>query len=478
MKRIFFILIIISGFLMNLSAQTKTDYFINTSTTRSMLNPALRPSQGYIGIPALSNISLDVKTNRLNLDHLTFEKEGYSKVLNFMHKDVTVEEFLDRMADNNYLATDVNIRLLGAGWYSGKGFWSVDVGVRAHADLNIPKSTFEFLKKGFRADPHESYEYDLKNIGGNASGFVEMGTGYSRPFLDNSLTLGAKAKVLLGLGNFDFNIDKLNIRYSNSEWVVNPRASLYGSVGGLKAEFKEDGVFDSFDFDSFGISGFGLGFDLGGVYDFKNISQNINNEFLSEFMSRTKVSMAFTDIGFISWSGSSTVKLLSDEEPVVISPNQEWGNGGDSFDDYFDDVITDFEDMLNFKESEPGKGRSTSLRTNMNIGLEYEAWKNNLTVGLLSSTQFGNYHTTNEFTISANYNPNKSWFATSLSYSFIHSKFNTFGLAIHLAPSKGLNFFIASDYIIPHVNKEFIPVTSKSVNVQFGFTVPLGGRRF
>lgn len=479
MKRILLTTIILFTFVFTgLFAQTtKSDYFINSSTTRSLLNPALRPTQGYVGIPALSNVYIDVKTNRLNLDHLVFEKDGYSKPLNFMHSAVSASEFLDGIAKNNYLATDVNLRILSAGWYSGDGFWSIDVNARTHADMNVPKSLFELLKVGFSSEPDESFRYDLKNIGGNVSGYVETGVGYSKPFLENSLVVGAKAKVLFGLGNIDFNIDRLDINYENRRWIARSQASLNGSVKGMTATYDDD-QFDGLDFDSFGLAGFGLGFDLGGVYDFKNMSENISDETFSEILSRTKVSLAFTDIGFISWSGSSSLHLVSPDEAIEITPESNWDGDGKSFEDHLTDVMDEFEEVLNFKDGpDAGKGRSTSLRTNMNIGLEYEAWKDNLTVGLLSSTQFGKYHTTSEFTLSANYNPNKSWFATTLSYSFVHSKFNTFGLAIHLAPSKGLNLFIASDYIIPHVNKEFIPVTSKAVNVQFGFTVPIGAKR-
>ena len=487
MKRLFFIAILLTSNLIIVLGQTsKTDYFINTSTTRSLLNPALRPSQGYVGIPVLSNVYMDAKTNTLNLGHLTFEKNG--KLLNFMHPDVSFDEFIKDMSKNNYLSMDMSMRILSGGWYSGDGFWSIDMGVRSHTDVNIPKSTFEFLKKGFSANPDDSFEYDLKNIGGNVSAFMETGVGYSKPFLDNSLMLGAKVKLLFGIGNMDFNIDRLNISFKDQIWKAQAKASINGTYSGLKptyttkTRYDENGdryveeQFDGFDADGFGMSGFGLGFDIGGVYDFKNMSKGIEDETLSNILSRSKVSMAFTDIGYISWSGKNSAQLRSPDLEVEITPDTEWGGEDKSFEDHLGDIGKDLEDIFNFKESKNGKGRTSGLRTNMNIGIEYEAWKDNLTVGLLSSTQFGAYHTTSELTLSANYNPNRDWFATSLSYSFVHGMFKTIGLAVHLAPKKGLNFFIASDYLIPEVNKEFIPVSSRSVNLQFGFTVPIGKR--
>jgi hypothetical protein len=467
---------------------TNTDYFINESSTRSSLNPAFRPSQGYIGTPA--NVYVDIKTNTLNLDHLLFPKDG--DLLTFMHPDVTADEFLKNITKNNYLAADAKWQILSAGWYKGDGFWTVDLGLRAHADVNIPKSVFELMKIGFSDNEDDVFNYDLKNIGGSISSFVETGVGYSRPLLDNSLMLGAKAKILVGLFDADINIDRMNLSYGNSQWTAKAKASLNGSAVGLKPKYKtriktakdgnseEELLFDGIDFDDFSISGWGLGADLGAVYDFKQIAEGITDPIFSNILSRVKASLAFTDIGFISLSGSNSMHLVSPDIEVEISPNNYAigaDDGSQSLENHLNDVMEDMGEALNFKETKAGKGRTTALHTNMNIGLEYEAWANNLSVGLLSTTQFGEYHTTTEFTVSANYNPNRDWFAASLSYSFVHSLFDTFGLAIHLAPQKGVNFFLASDYVIPHINSSFLPVTAKGVNFQVGLSVPIGARR-
>jgi hypothetical protein len=60
---------------------------------------------------------------------------------------------------------------------------------------------------------------------------------------------------------------------------------------------------------------------------------------------------------------------------------------------------------------------------------------------------------------------------------FVHSHFNTFGFALHIAPPVGVNFFVASDYIIPHINSNFFPTTSRGLNFQTGISIPLGSRR-
>lgn len=465
----------------DLFAQTTyTDYFVPTSQTRSAMNPAFRPKQGYIGMPLLSNVYVEAATNTINLEHLTFVKSD--ELVTFLHPSVSSDEFLSKMSDKNYISADMSYKLFSAGFYAGESnnFWTIDVGLRANGGVSAPKDLFTFLKNGFSAY-EEDYAngpiaYNLKDTKGAVSAFAEIAVGHSRPFLENHLLVGAKAKMLFGIGSFDLNIDNMELSASPDQWTVAGKAKLQGSFPGLAAEYDDEGRFDGFDIDGFGLAGFGLGFDLGAVYDLKHIVDKVDNDKLSDILSKTKVSMAFTDIGFISWSKSNSVAFETENINKTV-PNREYYEG-ENFDRWLDDIVSDFENILDLYEGDDeNKGRTTSLSTNMNIGLEYEAWENNMTVGLLSSTRFGKYKTISELTLSANYNPNRGWFASTFSYSFVRSQFKTFGLAVHLAPSKGINFFLASDYIIPHVNSSFIPTTMKGINFQFGLAIPMGAVR-
>jgi hypothetical protein len=474
MKRLFVLSIFLLILGCPLMAQSAySDYFINTSQTRSSLNPAFRPKQGYIGVPFLSNIYVDAKTNSLNLDHLTFRKEG--TLVSFLHPSVGVDEFLSAMNENNYLSLNVNYRIASVGFYDKKeGFWTIDLGIRAVADSHIPKSFFDMIKRGLSENENDVFNYNINNTKVNASAYVELGGGYSRPLLDNSLLIGAKAKVLLGLANMNMDIKQFSASVGHDKWVISTKATLDASLPGIKPTYDEDGIFDSVESEGLGISGFGLGADLGAAYSFKNLSESVSNESMQNILGRLQASLAFTDIGFISWNEANSMKLSTPGHEVTVSPKDRIIT--EMMDEYFDDLLNDFKEAVNFKETGSGSGKSTMLYTTMNVGLEYEAWVNNLSVGLLSSTRLIGSQTMTELTLSGNYNPEKiKWLATTLSYSFMHNKFNSIGLALHLAPSKGLNFFIASDYWIPKVNKEFLPTTSKAVNIQFGLSIPIGG---
>ncbi|MDR0748456.1 MAG: DUF5723 family protein [Tannerellaceae bacterium] len=475
MKRLFVLSIFFLWVLgCSLMAQsTYSDYFVNTSQTRSSLNPAFRPKQGYIGVPFLSNIYVDAKTNSLNLDHLTFKKGGTR--VSFLHPSVGVDEFLSAMDKNNYFSLTMNYQIASVGFYDKKeGFWTIGLGVRSIVDSNIPKSLFDMAKRGLSEDENDVFNYNITNTKVNVSAYAELGAGYSRPLLDNSLLLGAKAKVLLGLANMNLDVKQFNVSVGHDKWVVSAKATLDASLPGIKPVYNEDGIFDSIESDGFGMSGFGLGADLGAAYSFKNLSQSVSNESMQNILGRLQASLAFTDIGFISWKEANSLKMSTPGHEVTVYPKDQVIS--DMMDEYFDDLLNDFEESVNLKETSSGKnGKNTLLYTTMNVGLEYEAWTDNLSVGLLSSTRLTGTQTMTELTLSGNYNPEKiKWLATTLSYSFMHNKFNSIGLALHLTPGKGVNFFIASDYWIPKVNKEFLPTTSKAVNVQFGLSIPIG----
>lgn len=445
---------------------TKSDYFMETSYLRSSLNPALRPDQGYLVVPILPNIGANLQTNKFNLDNLTF-KGPEGKRVTFMHQSVDVNDFLSNLSNDNYINMDMNIKLLGLGFYSGNKFWSVDLGVRTHADVNVPKSFFALLKKGFEQDRQISH--DLSDLSATGQSFIELGVGHSRSFLKNHLTVGARVKLLGGLADFDLDAKSLKIEAGPDSWKAKSQVTLRGSAPGLEATYDDEDKFDGVDIDGFTISGYGVGFDVGAVYDLNHILPSLNG---------LKVSFALNDIGFINWSKNNTIHLRSPETEVEITPTDYTysKDNGSSLTDVLDDAFDDIKEAVNLKEEGERRGRTSMLRMNMNMGVEYEIFKHRLSAGALYSARFGNYFTSSEFTLSVNGRLN-SWVSTSVSYGFIHSKFDTFGFALHLAPSSGVNLFLASDYSIPHVSSDFVPTTSKALNFQIGISMPLGKKQ-
>ena len=135
--------------------------------------------------------------------------------------------------------------------------------------------------------------FDIRNEKLRLNAYIEVGAGYSRA-INERLTVGGKAKLLLGAGNINLNINQLYMYGKDagidSEFQLKTDAYLEASAKGLDLE-EENGYITDLDYNSFGISGYGAGIDLGASY---------------QVMKNLTVSAAILDLGFISWGKSST----------------------------------------------------------------------------------------------------------------------------------------------------------------------------
>ena len=442
---------------------TKTDYFMKSSSLRNGLNPALCPARGYL-VPLIPNIGANAQTNSFYLDNFTFKNPGGERV-SFMHQSIGADSFLGRLSEDNYASADVNVKLFALGFYKDDVFWNFDMGVRTHADVNIPKPFFGLLKEGFAQG--EQTRYDLSDLSATGYSFLELGVSYARP-VNQNLIFGTRLKLLGGLADFDLNAKSLSIDAGPDYWKAKSKVTLRGSAPRVWPRYDSKDNLEGFDFSNgFNFSGIGIGLDFGGVYDVRD---------LVPVLEGLKVSFALNDVVLVYWTRENTIHLQSPETEVIISPNDYsvYKEGQSSLSDILTDAFDDIKEAVNLR-GETRKGRFTGLRLNTNIGLEYDLVQDKLYAGLLYSARFGNYFTLSEWTLSLNYRP-CNWFAVSTAYSFVHSDFDNIGFALNLTPSRGVNFFLASDYALPHVSSEFIPTTSKALNFQLGISIPFGSK--
>lgn len=435
--------------------QVRTSYFMESSTARTSMNPAFRPEKGFVSIPVLGAVGASYGTNGVAVDNFIYPKNGQS--VTFLDPSVDANTFLGNLKDENQVNMDFGTQILSGGWYAGKGFWSVDVSLKGLANVRAPKTLFEFMKLG----NGERNTYDIRNINAYAEAYLETGVGYSRP-INEKLVVGGKVKLLWGVGSMNATIDRLYAEMDDNIWKVTSEGTLQTSMKGLspKMEVDEQGreYYNSFDFDSPGLSGFGFGIDLGATYQ---LTENIS------------VSAAVLDLGLISWSKNSTTVGNLDGSFDFDGFDLEMGNNSgnaQSMSEQFDAIKEDFENLLHFKTAE-NKKNTTRLRTTINIGAEYRLLDNKIGVGLLSSTRFYTPKAYTELTLSGSYRPVK-WFEAALSYSFIHSKFKTYGIALNFSPS-WINFFVGSDYMLTKITPQLLPVSGTATNLYMGVSVPL-----
>ena len=494
---VFFIMLVCT---LSANAQfLRTSYFMEGTHYRQQLNPALTPTKGYFNLPVIGAVNATVGSTSL----------GYQDIIDIIDDGddfYTKPDFMNRLKDNNKLNVNFSTEILSAGWYKGKNFWSFNIGLRTDIGANLTKSMFTFLNEMETVEENwRNSNYDISGQQLNINAYTEIGLGLSRQ-INSRLTVGARVKALLGIGNMELKLNRvamsanlpsdqqinqwssesywnsmtpsqaaqaaqeLKDKFNNYHANLTVGAELKSSFKGLELQEEEgkDYVTD-FDFDSgkLGIAGYGFGIDLGASY---------------KILDNLTVSASVLDLGFISWSKSSTKIASANPDPIDIkgstyanmvdpnNPNTVMNAVNQLQNDaqgYMDRVtngdVLDY-DMLQLEVSDAKESRKSRLASILVLGAEYGFFNNKLAVGVLSTTRFVQPDALTELTFSANYRP-KSWFNVALSYSAIQSAGKSFGLGLKLGP-----LFVGTDYM-------FLGKNSNSVNGFVGVSIPLGGRK-
>ena len=150
--------------------------------------------------------------------------------------------------------------------------------------------------------------WDISNIGMRMSARAEIAYGLSRSFLDESLRIGVRAKLLLGIIRADIAMDKMSMEMSSSRWAIEAHGQMHASApmpfstkgenGNAESPDKNNIVdwsnFSMADFMKEGVSpSYGFAFDLGATYD---------------FLDYFTASLAILDMGAMSWKNSMTAE--------------------------------------------------------------------------------------------------------------------------------------------------------------------------
>ena len=494
---VFFIMLVCT---LSANAQfLRTSYFMEGTHYRQQLNPALTPTKGYFNLPVIGAVNATVGSTSL----------GYQDIIDIIDDGddfYTKPDFMNRLKDNNKLNVNFSTEILSAGWYKGKNFWSFNIGLRTDIGANLTKNMFTFLNEMETVEENwRNSNYDISGQQLNINAYTEIGLGLSRQ-INSRLTVGARVKALLGIGNMELKLNRvamsanlpsdqqinqwssesywnsmtpsqaaqaaqeLKDKFNNYHANLTVGAELKSSFKGLELQEEEgkDYVTD-FDFDSgkLGIAGYGFGIDLGASY---------------KILDNLTVSASVLDLGFISWSKSSTKIASANPDPIDIkgstyanmvdpnNPNTVMNAVNQLQNDaqgYMDRVtngdVLDY-DMLQLEVGDAKESRKSRLASTLVLGAEYGFFNNKLAVGVLSTTRFVQPDALTELTFSANYRP-KSWFNVALSYSAIQSAGKSFGLGLKLGP-----LFVGTDYL-------FLGKNSNSVNGFVGVSIPLGGRK-
>ena len=447
-----------------MAQQLNSAYFTNDYKFRHTMNPAFGNEQNYVSMPGFGNVNVSTMGNfgyeDVIFDNPMFPSTSKDRLTTFMNPYISTADALKGFnSGDNKILGDVSITVLSAGFKGFGGYNTIELNARTSFGMSMPYELFEFAKNtGNRT-------YNIGNISANGQAFAELAFGHSRQ-INEKLRVGAKVKLLFGVGRGDVNIDNVKADVAaDDKGTVSGHAKSEVSVKGFtykteEKEYKEEGrgtyqYVNDVDVDGAGLGGFGLAFDLGGVY-------KINNDFT--------VSAALLDLGFIKWS-NNMVAVNGGEEFVFngfhdVAVNEDRGGSTMSMQgDKYSDQLADF---ANLQDKGDEGGRTTGIGATLNLGCEYTLpVYRKITFGVLSSTRFRGDYSWTEARVSANWTPLK-WIDGGVNMAF-GSYRNSFGWVLNFHP-KGYNFYVGMDHTLGKVSKEFIPLNSNAA-VSVGMSV-------
>ena len=429
---------------------TYSAYFLDNYLYRSEMNPAFGNESNYVGFPALANMNIGMEGN-LHLKNVLFNVNGKTSL--FTNPNVSVEEVMSGIHDKNRLGANIKLNILNGGFKAWGGYNSIAVNVRADVNAQIPGSLFSLLKEGI-----SNQTYDISNFRANAVGYGEIVLNHSRDIKQvPGLRVGASVKFLLGYGKVDARFDEASLTLGQDSWNIRSNALIRASVKGLsyKTDYNDDAqreYVSGAELDGTGLNGFGMAFDLGAQYKWRDF----------------RFSAAILDLGFISWSNTSVASTQGVRE--VQTSRYEFDVTGDDDSKEWDRLKNDLTALYQMDDLGNQGGRTTSLAATLNFGAEYTLpYYRNLTFGLVNSTRIQGAYTWTQFRVSANVRPVKF---LSASANLAMGTYGVgFGWLLNVNPGKGASIFLGMDQTLGKLAKQGVPLNSNA-KVNLGINFP------
>ncbi len=434
-------------------------YYTNDYKFRHTMNPAFGNEQNYVSVPVFGNLNVGMHGNfgyeDIIMDNPQYGKGSDKRLTTFMHPDISAGDALKGFSSgNNRIIGDIGVTILSGGFKAFGGYNTVELNSKTSVGMSLPYELFAFAKN------IGNNTYNIGDINLRAQSYAELAFGHSRQ-IDDRLRVGAKVKLLFGIarGDVEFKDIKADLA-SNDKWTISGDAKASMSLAGFsyKSEEKDyndddKGTYETvndMDVDGGGLGGFGLAFDLGGVY-------KINDDWT--------VNAAILDLGFISWKNN--MQASNREKSFEFNGFHDLAvkeGRGETFDDKADTYGDQLADFANLTDDGDQGSRTTGIGATVNVGCEYNlpAYRP-ITFGFLSSTRINGPYSWTEGRLSANWTP-LSWLDGGVSFA-VNSFTTSMGWVLNIHP-KGCNLFIGMDHLLGRSSKEGIPLSSNaSINM-------------
>lgn len=464
------------------SAQSlRTGYFMDGNMFRYRINPAVMSERGHFSIPVLGGVGITTEGN-IGFGDIFYESPlKNDEYVFFTNNSVNTEDFLSRLEKSNDISMNMDITLLSAGFHAFGGYNTFDIGLHSRMAMNVPYDILRFMKvanpmlEAFANNriPDKDMgasNFDAGNLMFNTKNYVDISLGHSRA-INEHLNVGARAKVLLGLGYANTEFDKMNIEYNNIDsWSIESHGTADVALGGdFKYEQRElngisQNVVVGYRGAKFDVQGLGFGVDLGATFDFSDI-----------LLDGLTASASLNDLGFIRWNGASSAEIDGDKYSFAGFNRLGVIMGTESIDEQIDDLTKDLGDLISMREREC-KDVTTGIGANLNLGLEYAMpFYKKLSVGALYSHCFDDVYSYDYTSLVLTVSP-LSVFDLAVSTTF--ADYGTRFGAMANFHFTGLSFFLGTDCMLSKLSDSKYPLPNDNMNANLTLGVNISFSKF
>jgi len=467
-KIIFSITILFASVFSSYSQSTHSYYFLDAWSQRHILNASFAPEYGYLSLPVLGGIELGIHSNTGMTNYIypvDPSNSMYSKFkfTTFLNSSVDGTKFIDAVPANVTINQSMKLNLLSFGFYTAQeSFWSFDIYLKENLDINMPKDFFRLAKFGMAT---QSNTFDLKHFSIEQTNTAQFSLGYSRK-LNAKLRVGLNAKLLVGLAKIKVSYSQFDLNLSNNSYTMNAQGESY-----IMSDFLQVGKdsVNNYDFSKISTntsnlkpSGIGAAFDFGFTY---------------KPIKHLTIAGSVNDIGFMKWKASSIKKGIADSN-VSYTGFSNINVDSINLKDQLEQLKTDATSLIKFKETPNTKDFIDNIPYTISASAEYSIFaneKHDIRLGMLFQRYNSSYIKRNELVGALTLKP-LSWLALSGTVDILNKDFNRYGFALNISP-RWINLYIASDYITPKINHQYIPIDKGNLNISFGGSFVLGKRK-
>ncbi|WP_439183214.1 DUF5723 family protein [Carboxylicivirga taeanensis] len=415
-------------------AQENAMTFLKGVPQTTQINPAFRPvHRWYLSMPALGSFKIDGASS------------GFSYADAVVNDELNLDKLANNLQENNLLAAELSLQVVGFGFKAGKSFFTFDVNQRSKSRLNYTKSLMD-LRYGLDAANIMSFSNSDASMLLNTINYTEVAIGSSYPITDK-ITVGARIKYLMGGTNIQSDHFNLAIRSNDTGIDVNSNVLVRASMP-LDIEYNADGTVKSVDIDSnadvedyFRTGNNGWAFDFGGTWN---------------VIDKLTVGLAFNDIGYIKW------KHNLQELSAQTAASYEYVSVSDE--DYLSDVFSDIEEAI--QVTDKAASFTTGLMGTMNITADYQH-RDWLNFGLVSKHFITDGKLIPETTLAVGMSPGSA-LSTVFSYSMMKGAPANLGLGLAVKAG-AFQIYAVTDNINSAFNIEKAKYVNARVGINFVF---------